>query len=107
MQVQVNSGDGIRMSDDLSRKIEAILENRLGRFDKRLTRVEVHLSDENAAKGGDTDKRCMIEARPNGHTPIAVTDQAGSVDVAVSGAAQRLERKLENLFGKLSDRAVG
>ena len=33
----------------------------LGRFAQHLTRVEVHINDVNADKGG-TDKRCMIEA---------------------------------------------
>jgi hypothetical protein len=35
--------------------------------------VEVHLSDENGKKGGSHDKRCMMEARLEGHQRGALT----------------------------------
>ena len=66
-----------------------------------LTRVEVHLSDENGGKSGPKDKRCKMEARPKGHQPILVSHDADSLTQAVEGAAQKLEHALEHLFGKL------
>jgi hypothetical protein len=66
------------------------VEQALHRFASRLQRVEVHLGDTNAGKHGADDKRCMMEARPSGHPPVAVTHQADTLPLAISGAAALL-----------------
>ena len=104
MQVQINSDNNVAVSDDLSREIESSVRRTLDRFEQRLTRVEVHLGDENSHKGGAQDKRCQIEARPRGLDPVSATDQAGTLEEAVRGAAQKLARVLDSTFGRLSDR---
>jgi ribosome-associated translation inhibitor RaiA len=68
-----------------------------------ITRVEVHLTDERGPKNGKNDKRCMMEARLEGRQPIAVTDEAAALDLAVNGAADKLARLIENTLGKLRD----
>jgi hypothetical protein len=75
----------------------------LAQFSDHLTRVEVHISDENAAKSGQHDKRCMMEARPANQKPMAVTHEAATVDAACIGAAKKLRNMLETHFGKLHD----
>jgi hypothetical protein len=42
-----------------------------------------------------------MEARPKGHQPISVSQDADSLTQAVEGAAAKLENALEHLFGKL------
>jgi ribosome-associated translation inhibitor RaiA len=65
----------------------------------------MHLGDENSsAKGGGNDKRCMIEARVDGRPPIAVTAQAPTLDEAMDGAADKIERSLASDFERLRDR---
>ena len=81
--------------------VTATVEVTLERHLEDLTRVEVHLSDENGGKSGPKDKRCKMEARPKGHQPILVSHDADSLTQAVEGAAQKLEHALEHLFGKL------
>jgi ribosome-associated translation inhibitor RaiA len=71
------------------------------RYEEDLTRIEVHLRDENGAKPGPHDKRCQMEARPKGHQPISVTHTATSLDQAVDGAANKLNHALEHFYGKL------
>ena len=61
----------------------------------------MHLGDENAGKGGDSDKRCMLEARLANLAPIAVTHQAESVQLAFDGAIRKLEHALSHAVGKL------
>jgi ribosome-associated translation inhibitor RaiA len=68
-----------------------------------ITRVEVHLTDESGPKSGKNDKRCMMEARLEGRQPIAVTDEAATVELAVDGAADKLARLIEHTLGKLHD----
>jgi ribosome-associated translation inhibitor RaiA len=45
----------------------------------------------------------MMEARLEGRQPIAVTDEAATVDLAVDGAADKLARLIEHTLGKLHD----
>ena len=71
MQIQVNTGDNVEGREELIARVEAGVAAALSRFDDRLTRVEVHLGDENAGKSGAADKRCMIEARPAGSARAA------------------------------------
>jgi hypothetical protein len=45
----------------------------------------------------------MMEARLEGRQPVAVTDEAATVDLAVDGAAHTLARLIEHTLGKLHD----
>jgi hypothetical protein len=65
----------------------------------RLTRVEVHLSDVNAAKHGVDDKRCLLEARLAGLQPLAVSHEAESLRSAITGATRKLVRSLDSRSG--------
>src|SRR5690606_19708670 len=57
MQVLINSNNSIRMSEALQQRCAATVEGALQRFSEQLTRVEVHLTDENGEKSGAQDKR--------------------------------------------------
>lgn len=100
MQIQINTDDNIEGHDTLIASLEAQVRDSLSRFSDQITRVEVHLSDENAQKGASDDKRCLIEVRPSGQAPIAVTHQAATVAESVSGAAQKMQRKLQSTLGR-------
>ncbi|AZV25372.1 MULTISPECIES: HPF/RaiA family ribosome-associated protein [Pseudomonas] len=101
MQIQVNSDNHIQSSKRLEEWVRTTIESTLDRYEEDLTRVEVHLSDENGEKPGPHDLRCQLEARPKGHQPISVTHKADSLEQAIDGAAEKLEHALEHLFGKL------
>jgi len=101
MQVQVNTSNGIQNKETLERWADEFLNDILARFRQEITRVEVQLSEENAVRKGAADKRCMMEARLNGHEPVAVSHHAETQDEAFRGAAQRLLNALEHTFGKL------
>jgi hypothetical protein len=105
MQVQVNTDRHISGGEALTERVEALVRDSLARFSERVTRVEVHLKDENSAqKGGSTDIRCTMEGRVGGLQPIAVTHDAPSVEEAAEGAAGKLQRSLESTLGRLSER---
>jgi ribosome-associated translation inhibitor RaiA len=70
-------------------------------FAAQITRVEVHLSDENSDKGGDNDKRCLLEARLAGLRPVVVSHRAATLQQAIDGAAEKLERSIESTLGRL------
>ena len=105
MKVQVNTSNDIDNKDALERWASDYLNEHLGRFDQDITSIEVQMTDENhAGKGGDADKRCMLEARVNGIKPIAVTNFAANQDLAFRGAADKLAKALDHEFGKLDRR---
>jgi hypothetical protein len=104
MHIQVNTDSHVEGRDELIREVQATVENSLGRFAQQLTRVEVHLNDENSHKGGDADKRCLMEARPAGMQPIAVTHHGATLDQAVNGAVKKLRTVLDSTFGRLADK---
>ena len=105
MDVQINTANSVPGREALIGDIEAAVRDRLSRFEDKLTRIEVHVGDENSpAKGGGSDMSCVIEARPAGMAPITVTEQAGSIDQASSRALAKMATALDRAFGKLSDR---
>lgn len=102
MHIEISHDNQVKVQTADAESINAILEDALARFAERITRIECHLSDVNAAKGGADDKRCMLEARLSGLQPIAVTQEAASLRLAIEGAAKKLEHALEHRLGKLS-----
>jgi ribosome-associated translation inhibitor RaiA len=101
MQIMTNTGRSVTGSVALSAQVEASVENMLGRFSQQITRVEVHLSDENAQRGGADDKRCMMEARPEGRQPTSVTHRAATLQQAIDGAAGKLARAVDSTIERL------
>ena len=101
MQIQVNASNGVENKDALERWASEAIRKALDRFSADVTRVEVHLSDENHDKTGGGDKCCVMEARLAHHQPLAVTQHATSLDEAFRGAADKLKRLLDNTLGRL------
>ena len=89
MQIQVNTDHNIHGHEALAADVTSIVTSALGRLSDHITRVEVHLSDENSnKKHGKDEIRCVMEARLESHQPIAVTQHAATVHQAVDGAAR-------------------
>lgn len=105
MQVQFNTDESVAGDEALDRHAEAVVRRTLERFSDDVTRVEIHLSDVNGQKAGENDKRCLMEARVAGLQPLAVTEQAGSLHLAIEGAAQKLQRALDTTLGRIKDRS--
>lgn len=107
MQIQINTDHNIEGHEALAARVRGAIENALGRFSDHITRVEVHLSDENSdKKDGYDNMRCMIEARLEGRQPIAVTHQATTLDESVAGAADKLTNLIETTLGRLHDQEL-
>jgi ribosome-associated translation inhibitor RaiA len=104
MKIQINTDNHITGRETLVALAEATITDALGHLAKHVTRVEVHLSDENGEKTGGRDKRCLMEARLEGRQPIAVTDESDSLAGAITGAADKLKSSLDHTLGRLTDR---
>ena len=101
MLIQINTDKNIDGSKRMSNYFSGIIESSLHRFNEHITRVEVHLRDENSQKEGPDDKRCMLEVRVKGLQPIAVTHKAEGLDQAVIGAANKMKNALGTTIAKI------
>ncbi len=100
VQIQFNTDSSIEGNEMLEERVNAMLEQHLGRFFPQMTLLKVHLSDNNAAKDGDYDKHCLIEARVEHEEPLAATHEDEDVAGAVSGACNKLKRLLDTRIEK-------
>ncbi|MCM4174276.1 hypothetical protein DHD32_22685 [Arenibacter sp. TNZ] len=88
-----------RSADFFTSQINEALE----RFESHISRIEVHLKDENGKKDGFNDISCLLEARLEGRQPIAVTNQANTIDLAVAGAIDKIKSALDTIVGKIQN----
>lgn len=100
MQIQINTDHNIEGREALAAHVHDVVEGALKRLAEHITRVEVHLGDENADKGGLSNKRCMIEVRMEGRPPVAVTNHAENLHQALDGAADKAVRLIESALGR-------
>ncbi len=103
MQIQFNTDKNVTGSEEFIASSTSLISEELGRFSDQITRLEIHLSDEDGNKDGFNDKLCMVEARLAGMKPIAVTDQANTHEQAILGAIDKLKSSLEKITGRLKD----
>ncbi|MFT4820148.1 MAG: hypothetical protein ACI8PP_001648 [Candidatus Pseudothioglobus sp.] len=103
MKIQLNTDDHVDGTKMLAAEVSAILEQALERFGEHVTRVEVHLSNENGGKRSQQDLRCMLEARLEGLQPLVVTEHATTPKQAVHGAALKLLHLLDSKLGRQQD----
>jgi ribosome-associated translation inhibitor RaiA len=103
MQIQVNSNHTIETGESFGRWANSELNESLRRFKDDITRIEVHMSDENSGKVSVNQKRCTMEARLAHHEPVAVNHDAPSQDLAFRGASDKLRHLLERTLDKLRD----
>lgn len=101
MLIQFNSDKNIEGTEALARQSELAVRQALTHVSDQITRIEIHVSDENSnKKGGAAANSCRIEARLSGRQPMAVSNSASSVAESVDGAAEKLKRAIESVLGR-------
>lgn len=103
MIIQYNTDKNINGDENNAEHFSSEIANELKRFESHITRIEVHLTDENGTNDGLKDIRCLLEARLEGRQPIAVSCQADTVEQSVSGAIDKLKAALETILGRLQN----
>jgi ribosome-associated translation inhibitor RaiA len=112
MQIQVHTDHNTDGREKVIDYVRGVVEDAVSHFSDHITRVEVHLGDENGTKAGSDDKRwsapalaprCMMEARVEKRHPIAVTHHAATMGEAIDGAAGKLKRLLAHELERLHE----
>ena len=94
MQIQINPGD-ITATPPIEERIQQDVDHAMRYHREQVTRVEVHLHDENGPKAGK-DMRVVMEARLAGHQPLTVDCTAVDLYTAIKEAANKLERAVKS-----------
>lgn len=100
MTIQFNTDKTISGAERQDDFFSARISDELEQFASHISRIEVHLSDENEKKNGIKDIRCLIEARIEGRQPIVASNQAATIELAVSGAIDKLKAALKTVIGR-------
>ncbi|AFM04551.1 Sigma 54 modulation protein / S30EA ribosomal protein [Bernardetia litoralis DSM 6794] len=104
MKVQFNTDKTIDGDARLENFFSDLISKKLDRYDSHITRVEVHVSDENGKKEAPNDIKCVLEARFEGKQPVVVSAQEDTIEKAVSEAIDKMKAALETVLGKLQNR---
>ncbi len=101
MIIQFNTDKTINGNEKHQDFFTTQVAEELKRFESHITRIEVHISDENGKKQGLNTIRCLLEARLEGRQPIAVSCQEDTTEQAVSGAIDKMKASLETILGRI------
>ena len=99
MNIDVNTDHNIEGSEELNTYVASSLASTFERYNNAITRIVVHLSDENAGKVAAKDKKCLLA----NHQPIVVTHHADTIHQAIDTASDKLLRALGTMAGKMTN----
>jgi ribosomal subunit interface protein len=103
MIIQINAGN-VDHSQAIDEHVNQHVTDALRHLTDRITRVEVHLHDDNAGKSGSQDKRCVMEARIAGQQPLAVDHQNDDLYKCIGETADKLGRAVKKQIDKLDEK---
>lgn len=104
MTIQVNTDKNIQGTENLEMFIGEKLRGSLKHLADHVSRIEVHLSDQNADKGGADDIQCKLEARVEGRQPVIVVSQSDIKEKAIIEATDKLKATLGSIIGKMQNK---
>ena len=103
VEILVNTDNNVEGTQKMKDYVRETVDKNLDRFKDVITRVEVHFSDQNGNKKGPKDKKCVIEARLKGMSPIAVSSQEDDIHKAVAFAIDKVKASLNTTVGKMKE----
>lgn len=103
MTIQFNTDKNVNGTEEFVAPFITQIEDELRRFSSHITRIEVHLSDENGKKEGSKDIRCLMETRLEDRQPIAVSCQEDTEEQAISKALEKMKISIETILQKSKD----
>jgi ribosomal subunit interface protein len=104
MKIQFNTDKNIEGTEELETYVSEKINSALKHFDDKITRIEVHLSDQNADKGGTDDIQCKMEARLEGIQPVMVVSKNASKEKTLDNAVGKMKAKLSSIMGKMKNK---
>ena len=104
MKIQFNTDKNIQGTERIATFVSEKINHELRRFDDKITRIEVHLSDQNGLKAGIDDIQCKIEARVKGAQPVMVVSKSSSKEKALDIGITKMKTTLDSIIGKMKNK---
>jgi len=104
MKIQFNTDKNIQGTENLEAFVSESINSKLKRFADKISRIEVHLSDQNSQKESTDDIQCKIEARIEGLQPILAIGKSNTKEKAFNDAINKMKAALDTVIGKMKDR---
>ncbi|WP_207534812.1 HPF/RaiA family ribosome-associated protein [Desertivirga arenae] len=103
MLVSINTDHHIQGGERHIAYFSEFIKETLSRFSTYITRIDVHVSDENGPKEGKDGIKCVIEAKLESLNPVVITNFADTPELAIKGAVDRLKGSLDSVVGRLKE----
>ncbi len=104
LPIHIRSGN-LQTSSAIEAWVHRKLAGAFRRYGSKMTAVEVHFEDVNGPKHGAADARCVMEARVNGRSPIAVQARADDLYGAIDAASRKLDAAIARVVERADTRA--
>lgn len=104
MKIQLNTDKNIKGTEGLEAFVSEKLLGSFKHLSHYVTRIEVHLSDQNGEKGGADDIQCKMEARIENRKPVTVVSKSDTKEKALDAATGKLKSALSTIVGKMKER---
>jgi ribosome-associated translation inhibitor RaiA len=106
MQIRVFADEHIDSSEELTFRVEGVVQGSLDRYQERISLVEVFLSQRIPHHSGERDMCCRMEAHAGALKPIEVNHEAITLTEAIHEASSKLERAIHTTLGRRKPRDV-
>ena len=104
MIIQFNTDKNIEGTETLESYVAEKIKSSLKHYADYITRIEVHLSDQNADKPGKDDIQCKMEARVASLKPVTVISNSGTKEKALDIAIGKMKAALQTIIGKMKNK---
>jgi hypothetical protein len=104
MQIRVHCDEQIDSSEELTIRVEGVVDGALDYYRDRVTLVEVHLGRLVHHQPGERDMCCRMEAHAGTLKPIEVSHQALTLTEAIHATSAKLERAIHAALGRLKSK---
>lgn len=107
MQILLQTDSNTNNSQAMSDHVKIVVNEAIGRFGERVTRVEAHLSNAHSQVKSTTEQdiHCTLEAHLVGLEAVVVKAFASNAHQAIETATKKLQRAIERQIEKHSAHA--
>ena len=106
MQIRVHADENVDSSQELTIRVEGVIEGSLQDYADDVTLVEVHLSRRTPHHPGDRDLCCRMEAHLGALKPLEVMYEALTLTEAIHAASSKLEHAVHAALGRRKSKDV-
>jgi hypothetical protein len=100
MKIQLSTDKTIHGNESLHDHFTSFIATELDQYKAHIFNVDAHVKDENGIKEGRNDISCLLEASMDGRKTMIASNQADTIELAVSGAIEKLKHALDTTIGR-------